>query len=103
MRVVPVAGGGDVAPLACRLQRGGLLRFVWAAPLVMLAYANALTYSRGGLLGLLGGLGLLFYFRFGLTKALIVGVVIIPTFLLLMPDRDKDIDLRGGTGHQRIL
>ncbi len=85
-------------------RQQGMARYFWALPLGLLAYANALTYSRGGFLGLLGGLVLLCYVRFGKVRTIIIGVLLLPILLLLFGGRQTSINLgEEDTGYLRIL
>jgi O-antigen ligase len=84
-------------------RRYGLLRFLWAAPVAFLIYANALTYSRGGFLGLLGGLGVLFLVQYGRFKTLLLAAAVLPILLVVSAGRQTNISTNVETGHQRIL
>ena len=82
--------------------RSGLLRYGWLAPLGMLVLALALTRSRGGLLSAAGAGFTLLAFRYGrkgIITAGLAGLCVLP----LAAGRQGDIDLEGGTGHERIL
>jgi len=82
----------------------GVLRFLWAGPLVMFAFANGLTYSRGGLLGMLSGLALLFYLRFGKAKSIMLGALVLPALLIVFAGRQTNVNLsEGDTAYLRML
>jgi putative inorganic carbon (hco3(-)) transporter len=53
-------------------------KLLWLPALAVLLYAMYLTQSRGGLLGLMAGLGVLFVARFGWKRASILGVLTLP-------------------------
>jgi O-antigen ligase len=74
-------------------QRRPTLRWVWLAPVVLFGYTLILTQSRGGLLGLLLGLLVLFRARYGWWKALSLGILMVPVVFLLAGGRQTSIDL----------
>ena len=51
---------------------GGLRRVLWLAPMALFGHALALTHSRGGFLGAVVGLMVLFRSRFRGTKSLVL-------------------------------
>jgi len=73
----------------------------WLAPLAVFVYALRLTYSRGGLLALMGGLIVLFFARYGKAKGLVVLIVLLPA-LMLFGGRQTDISTSKDTGQSRI-
>src|SRR5262249_53319436 len=79
-------------------RRLGGLRLLWLAPLLVLGYTLYLTQSRGGLLGLVAGLAVLFHARFGWRRTLALGAVALPAVLVLLAGRLTSIDVGGGTG-----
>jgi hypothetical protein len=91
--VVCLFGMGD--------QRLGLFRPIWLVPLAVFFLALVLTKSRGGMLGFLVAMGTLAYFRLGLWKAALVGMVFVPG-LLLIGGRQTEITVSGGTGNERV-
>jgi O-antigen ligase len=74
----------------------------WAAMAGMFGYAQGLTRSRGGFLGLLFGLMILFISRFGMKKAIPLLAVGVPVMLVLFGGRQTDLSTSAGTGQQRI-
>lgn len=85
---------GDRGPL--------VLRAVWLAPLALCGYALTQTFSRGGFIGLIVGLLVLFRAAFGTRKALLVSAVALPALLVLSAGRQTDISTSEGTGQLRI-
>jgi O-antigen ligase len=79
-----------------------LLRCLCLALLALFAYALTLTFSRGGLLGLLIALGTFLFARFGWRKALPFAIVLLPALLALPGGRQADFSLESGTGQERI-
>ena len=77
---------------------------VWLAAGALFCYALVLTRSRGGLLGLLVALGLLFQARYGWRKAIVLGAAMAPLLALLAGGRQADFGgaLEGGTGQDRV-
>jgi hypothetical protein len=71
----------------------GRLRFGWIFPIALFGYAIMLTYSRGGLLALFGAIGVGFIARFGWTRALLIGSVIVPIMLVIFAGRQTHLDL----------
>jgi hypothetical protein len=63
-------------------HRFGVLRPFLLAPMGFLGYSLSLTQSRGGLLALLAGLGMVFYSRFGFWRAAMLGGIALPGALL---------------------
>ncbi len=84
-------------------RRFGPLRFLWAAPILLLGYANALTYSRGGFLALVGGLGILILLRYGWLKTMLLAGLLLPVLLLASTGRQTEISTNTETAHDRIL
>jgi putative inorganic carbon (HCO3(-)) transporter len=74
-------------------RRFGPPRFLWTLPLGMFGYALMLTNSRGGLIGLLGGMVILFQARFGWKKAIPLIAVALPLMLFLFSGRQTSVDL----------
>jgi O-antigen ligase len=72
-------------------------------PLGLCGYAELLTYSRGGFLGLLTGLGVLFAMRYGWRKSLLLGALLLPVLWFLFTGRATDLSTANqGTGQERI-
>jgi hypothetical protein len=96
-----------VAMFLCMIYLGerryGLARYLWGGPVLFLGYANFLTYSRGGFLGLLGGLAVLFLLRYGWIKTTLLGCLVLPVLFAASAGRQTDISLNAETAHQRIL
>jgi O-antigen ligase len=86
-------------------QRAGPARILWVLPLGVFAYALMLTHSRGGFMGLVGGLAVLFHARFGWKKAIPLIAVTLPLLLYLFAGRQTNIDLSNSddTAQARIL
>jgi O-antigen ligase len=96
-----------VGLLACcyfLTERGlGAWRLAWLVPLGICGYAQALTYSRGGFLGLLVGLAVLFRTRFGWKKSILLYALVLPVLLFLAAARTADLSAANqGTGQDRI-
>jgi putative inorganic carbon (HCO3(-)) transporter len=83
-------------------RRSGPIRFVWLIPLVIFAHAMGLTYSRGGLLGLLAGLSVLVAVRLGPARAAALSAAGLPVLLMIAGGRLAKLDTTGGTGQHRI-
>ncbi len=88
--------------LGCREM--GALRVLWSGLLIVFLYALMLTHSRGGLLALAGGLLVLFQARYGLTKAVALGVLVLPLMLVLFGGRQTRFDIsdRNDTAQERL-
>src|SRR5271157_1734267 len=86
------------------LDRGsGLTRVPWLGPLAFFGYALALTHSRGGFLGAVVGLMVLFRSRFRGKKSLVLaGAALALMFFLFGGGRQTDISTSEGTGQGRI-
>jgi hypothetical protein len=82
--------------------RSGAARFWWLAPIGMLGYAVICTKSRGGLLALLAGLGILSASRFGMRKTLLLGTAAVPLLLVVGGGRQTDLSTGHGTSQERI-
>jgi putative inorganic carbon (hco3(-)) transporter len=76
---------------------------LWAAMIGILGYALHLTHSRGGLIGLIGGVAFLLGYRFGLKKTIPIAGAAIVGILALFGGRQADVSTDEGTGRQRIL
>jgi hypothetical protein len=83
--------------------RLGGARLLWLGPLCLFLFALRLTASRGGLLGLLAGLGVLFAFRYGWRRTMLLGAVAAPVVLVVFGGRMTDVsDVNSGTGQTRL-
>lgn len=82
----------------------GVPRFALIAPLAFLFYCLTLTHSRGGLLALVAGCGVLAYGWLGFVKAGFVGLAGFPVLLMGFGGRQANISgaLAGGTGRSRV-
>ena len=84
------------------ITRPRILGVIWLVFLGLQGYALMLTQSRGGLLGTLAGLGVLFWIRFGVRKGVLVLAVVLPLFLSFFGGRQVDLNSTSGTAQQRI-
>ncbi|MCI0455473.1 MAG: O-antigen ligase family protein [Gemmataceae bacterium] len=82
-------------------RRLGGARLLWLVPLAVLFYTLYLTHSRGGLLGVLVGLGVVFQARYGWRLTLAVAVPVVAGVIVALAGRLTNID-GGGTGQSRI-
>ena len=73
---------------------------MWLLPLPLLLYALMLTYSRGGALTLMIGLGVYAWLRFG-RRAAPLALLALP-LLLRGGGRQMDFNVSEGTGQARI-
>ncbi len=92
-------------PLALYLlltDRSFLRKGLWIGCLLVFGYAIYLTRSRGGLLGLLAGLGVLAWARFGLQRALVAGALALPLLLAVFGGRQTTISAQETTAQTRI-
>jgi O-antigen ligase len=69
---------------------------------LLYGYAIFLTRSRGGMLGLLAGLGVCTWARYGLQRSLLAGAVALPLVLLVFGGRQTTMSAEEGTGQTRI-
>lgn len=91
-------------PLALYFLTDGsrsLGRLCWLGPLALFGYALILTQSRGGLLAVLLGLGVLFRARFGARRALLLLALAVPLMFLIATGRQRDLQLTADTAQQR--
>jgi O-Antigen ligase len=82
--------------------RRGWVRFLWLAPMVVFGHALSLTFSRGGFIGFLVGLMVLFWARYGRRKSILLAGVIFPVIFVLFGGRQTSISTGEGTGQSRI-
>lgn len=82
--------------------RWGRVRFLWLAPMVVFGHALSLTQSRGGFIGFLVSLMVLFWARYGRRKSILLAGVILPVIFVLFGGRQTSISTHEGTGQQRI-
>jgi hypothetical protein len=83
-------------------RQAGLARFLWLGPLALFAYAFRMTQSRGGLLALLAGLGVVVRFRLGWGRTLALAALGVPLLLVALGGRQADISTQTETGQTRI-
>jgi putative inorganic carbon (HCO3(-)) transporter len=80
-----------------------LARCLAGFALIAFGYAFILTYSRGGLLGLVAALGAIFISRFGLKKSFLLLALSLPAVFFLFQGRQTDLSaIEDGTGQSRI-
>jgi O-antigen ligase len=96
----------DVGILLCLhklLERKGWAsRLLWIVPLLVFAYAVVLTKSRGGLMALMAGLGVLFWARYGWRKAIVLAGATLPLLLVVAGGRQASLSTGESTGQERI-
>lgn len=83
-------------------KRAGVLRLLWAVLFLMMGYALHLTHSRGGLLSMMTGVGVLMWARIGWIKSAVVGAFVAPVLLVAFAGRQLDMTTKSGTGQHRI-
>jgi hypothetical protein len=83
-------------------RRLGGLRLLWLIPLAVLFSTLYLTQSRGGLLGVLAGLGVLVQARYGWRRTLLLGIPLVAVVAIAFAGRVTTLDETGGTGQSRI-
>jgi O-antigen ligase len=84
-------------------RKAAILRIVWLVPLALFGYALILTKSRGGMLNILAGFAVLFYFRFGWRKTIpLVAMLMVGYVAIGGRAAEIDVGVEGGTGQQRI-
>jgi hypothetical protein len=81
------------------LQLGRLL---WLGPVVVFGLALRLTQSRGGFIGLLVGLAVLFLTRYGRKKAVLLAVLVLPVVFMVFGGRQLELSTSSGTGQSRV-
>jgi O-antigen ligase len=82
----------------------GAARWLWLTSLGLFGWALVLTQSRGGLLGLAAGLGVLGAIKIGWKRTLVLGVLALPLLYLAGPERISDMSMsRETTSQQRVL
>jgi putative inorganic carbon (HCO3(-)) transporter len=85
-------------------KRAGFLRWlIWLPCVAVFAFGFYLTGSRGGLLALMGGLGLMTVLRFGWRRAILIGMIGAPVLLVLLGGRQTDISADTDTGKLRVF
>ena len=85
------------------LDRGrGLTRVVWLAPMALFGHALGLTQSRGGLLGALVGLAVLFRNRFKGMKSLVAAGAAVALVLLVFAGRQTSLSTNEDSSQSRI-
>jgi O-antigen ligase len=82
--------------------RSGRGRFLWLAPLALFAYGFARTQSRGGLLALVAGVGVLVRLRYGWGRALLLGALALPALGAVLGTRQTEISVSTETGRERV-
>ena len=96
-----IAVGITVCIFAMARNRSFPVRLWWVLVLATLTYAMRLTYSRGGLLGLMAGMLVLIHARYGMKRGGWAILVLLPV-LAFFGGRQTDIGTSSGTGQLRI-
>jgi hypothetical protein len=84
---------GTLAALALAATATSFARVLWLAPIGLFGYALMLTHSRGGLLGLAGGLATLAVARLGVRRGLPLALVAVVALLAVFAGRQTDFSL----------
>jgi len=101
--VCEILDSGMLLCLCGLLDRGGgLTRVLWLAPLALFGHALNLTHSRGGFLGAVVGLTVLFRSRFRGTKSLVVAGAALAVMFVLFGGRQTTLSTSEGTSQSRI-
>jgi hypothetical protein len=80
-----------------------LLRPVWFGAIAVFVHALLLTQSRGGFIGLVVTLMVLFHARFGTRKSMLLAAPMLAVLAVVFgSSRQTDLSTSGGTGQQRI-
>jgi putative inorganic carbon (hco3(-)) transporter len=80
----------------------GIARFLWLTPLILFVDVFTKTHSRGGFLGLLGSVMVMFVGRFGGRKAIPLLALGLPVLLFLFAGRQTSISASEDTGQDRV-
>jgi O-antigen ligase len=96
-----IAVGITICLYAISRKVGFLVRLGWLGVMTVFAYGLHLTHSRGGLLGMLAGLVVLFQARYGARKGSMVILLLLPV-LVLFSGRQTEISMSKGTAQSRI-
>jgi len=83
-------------------RRGGWLRGLWLLPLTLFAYGFFRTQSRGGLLTLVAGVGVLVRLRYGWGRTILLGCIGLPVLVGMLGSRQTAISVSTNTGQERI-
>ena len=83
-------------------SRSGSPRVSWLIPTAILAVGFAMTQSRGGLIGLLAGMGMVIRLRFGWGRAIALGSLGVPLLLFGLAGRQTAISTQTDTAAERI-
>ena len=83
-------------------RSSGVARVIWLAPLALFGHALALTHSKGGFLGAVVGLVLLFKSRFRGIKSLVIAGMALALMFVLFAGRQTSLSTSEGTSQSRI-
>jgi putative inorganic carbon (hco3(-)) transporter len=83
-------------------DRTGVFQALAAAVAPLFGYAIFLTHSRGGFLAFVGGLGAVFWTKYGWKRSAVIGLCGVPLLLLLFAGRQTEISTSSGTARTRI-
>lgn len=82
--------------------RASVARWLWLGPLAVFLAGFILTQSRGGLLALLAGGGMVVVLRSGWARAMLFAAVGVPLLLAVLGGRQTAITAQTNTGQERI-
>ncbi|MBO0700930.1 MAG: hypothetical protein J2P46_21225 [Zavarzinella sp.] len=91
--------------LACTylaISGAGIFRLAWLLPIIPIGYAFVLTYSKGGMLGLLAGVSAWLFARYGGKRSVPLAAVVAIGLVAVVGGRQGELD-GGGTAHQRVM
>lgn len=94
--------GAVLCVYGMEISRRRWLRWVWLAPVMVMLYGIYLTHSRGGILSLMAGLGMLLLARFGWKKALLLGVIAMAAVTAMFVRSTSAISTREVSAQSRI-
>ena len=97
-----LAVGVVFAVYGMQLSRRWIGRLPWLAAMAVMLLAFYLTKSRGGLMALAAGLGVLFVQRFGWKKAVIMGLLVLPAVGMMLSGRQTDLESGEDSAQTRV-
>jgi O-antigen ligase len=83
-------------------RSASLARLLWLLPLALFAYGFTRTQSRGGLLALMAGMGVMVYLRYGWARLVLIGAVAVPVLGAVLGARQMELSANTETGQERI-
>lgn len=97
-----LAVGMVLAVYGFEISRWAITKALWVVPMMIMAAGIYYSQSRGGLLAMMAGLGILFMARFGIKRAIIAGAICAVPMLYIFGGHQTNISTEDDSAQARV-